>query len=294
MESEPVICVICNDITDEKTIKFTPTTLKKSKSILKIRKLHGLKYNDVSLPGQVNDTSGYHVKCYKNFLAVMKKYHQSEPSTSSNLPTSSSDLSNTSTSSEDTSVSEISDKLCVFCQKKWKLVKCKFQNLPPVSTAEAFHSSQTKDLVQVLKAFGDNNELYEKIIKTTSPLVYYHNSCKSIAIHTLQSEMKVMKSPQKKNWRYYHQQAFNEMKIFISEEVITKKRCFSFTYLCKYYAELLEEVLKKHNEEYADYNFSTQRFEARILKRFKEIKIIKIDNKNYIALKDYLIDDKVC
>ncbi|KAK0074158.1 hypothetical protein PV326_012682, partial [Microctonus aethiopoides] len=32
----------------------------------------------------------------------------------------------------------------------------------------------------------------------------------------------------------------------------------------------------------------------KILKTFEEIKILKIDNKNYIALKDYLIEDEVC
>ncbi|KAK0174281.1 hypothetical protein PV327_011030, partial [Microctonus hyperodae] len=102
MESEPIVCVICNDRTDEKTTKFTPSTLEKNKCVLKIRKSHSLKYNNVYLLEDVNDTSSYHIKCYKKFLAVMKKYHQCEPSTSLNLPTSSSDVSNASTSSEAT------------------------------------------------------------------------------------------------------------------------------------------------------------------------------------------------
>lgn len=89
MESEHVVCVICNQDIDDKTVKFTTSTLDKSKSILKIRKEHNLKFNDISLPEEVNDNTGYHVKCYKNFLAVMKKYRQNEPSTSSNVPASS-------------------------------------------------------------------------------------------------------------------------------------------------------------------------------------------------------------
>lgn len=112
------------------------------------------------------------------------------------------------------------------------------------------HSSQSKDLVQTVKEFSDDNDFYEKVSKVTSPLVFYHNSCKTIAIYTLQSQNKVIKSLQKnKSWKYYHQQAFNEMKMFFSEEVINKKRCFPFTYLCKYYAEFLEEVLEEHNEQ---------------------------------------------
>lgn len=88
MESEHVVCVICGEETGEKTVQFTAITLDKSKSILKIRKDNNLKCNDISLPEEVNANTGYHVKCYKNFLAVMKKYRTSALSTSSNLPAS--------------------------------------------------------------------------------------------------------------------------------------------------------------------------------------------------------------
>lgn len=92
MESEHVVCVICNQETDDKTVKFTATTLDKSKSILKIRKEHNLKFNDITLPEEADANTSYHVKCYKNFLAVMKKYRQNEPSTSSIVPISSSGI----------------------------------------------------------------------------------------------------------------------------------------------------------------------------------------------------------
>lgn len=89
MESEHVVCVICNVKTGEKTVQFTSTTLDKSKSILKIRKDNNLKFNDISLPEEVSANSGYHVKCYKNFLAVMKKYRTSELSSPNLLASSS-------------------------------------------------------------------------------------------------------------------------------------------------------------------------------------------------------------
>lgn len=92
MESEHVVCVICNKESDEKTVKFTSTTLDKSKLILKIRKDNNLKFNDISLPEEVNANTGYHVQCYKNFLAVMKKYRMSELPSSSNLSASSSGI----------------------------------------------------------------------------------------------------------------------------------------------------------------------------------------------------------
>lgn len=83
------------------------------------------------------------------------------------------------------------------------------------------------------------------------------------------------------------------MKIFISEEVINKKKSFSFTYLCKYYLEILQTITEEHDED-IDCSFSTQRLEAKLLDAFEEIKIVKIDRKNYITLKDNVIDSKTC
>ncbi|KAL4720138.1 hypothetical protein ACJJTC_000486 [Scirpophaga incertulas] len=142
MESDHVVCVICNEDTDEKTVRFTETTLNKSKSILKIRKDNNLKFKDISLPEEINENTGYHVKCYKNFLAVMKKYRTSESSTSSNLPASSSEMSSTNveavtvappiateesgaSTSAEVPVTKTShaDKICVFCRNEKNIVE---------------------------------------------------------------------------------------------------------------------------------------------------------------------------
>lgn len=182
------------------------------------------------------------------------------------------------------STSESSDdKLCVFCTNKYKRVKGRFQ---------ALHSSEKESFMQALRAFGENNEFNKKVSNIESPIIYYHNSCRTIALYTLQQENKVMRSP-KKTWKYYHQQAFDEMKILIVEEVINKKRCFSFTYLCKYYSELLKASLEENGES-TDYSFSTQRFGDKLLNTFDDIKIVKKDRKNYVTLKNDTIDVKMC
>lgn len=49
MELQQVICVICNQAFDDKTVKFIATTLDKNKSIFEIRKEHNIKFNDLSL-----------------------------------------------------------------------------------------------------------------------------------------------------------------------------------------------------------------------------------------------------
>lgn len=74
METVNIICVICRNDICEKTIKFTSKILGKCHEILKIRKFHKLKYADVVLPEDVSETAGYHVQCYRHFVAIMKKY----------------------------------------------------------------------------------------------------------------------------------------------------------------------------------------------------------------------------
>lgn len=74
MFSGKLVCVICkND--DDKVIAFVEKTFKKSHEVLEIRKHHGLKYNNIVLPVIANLTDGYHTNCYKNFLALIKKYY---------------------------------------------------------------------------------------------------------------------------------------------------------------------------------------------------------------------------
>lgn len=131
------------------------------------------------------------------------------------------------------------DRLCVFCQNKYKRVKGRYQPL---------HSSERASLMQVLKEFGENNEFYEKVSADLSPLIFYHNSCRTIAIYTLQEQAKT-KSPPKKTWKYFLKLAFDEMQIFISEEIINKKRTFSFTYVCTYYFELLQGIHEENDED---------------------------------------------
>lgn len=68
-------CVFCDKITDRKIVLFNNKTLKKFQELLMIRKLHRLKYSEVVLPTEPNDTCGYHACCYRPFSAIQKKYY---------------------------------------------------------------------------------------------------------------------------------------------------------------------------------------------------------------------------
>jgi len=73
-------CFICKK-SDGKIILFSEETLKKCQTVLKVRKKHNLKYNDIILPNEYTE-SGYHRGCYKGFTGLMKKYLTTEPATS--------------------------------------------------------------------------------------------------------------------------------------------------------------------------------------------------------------------
>ncbi|XP_041988826.1 uncharacterized protein LOC121740251 [Aricia agestis] len=76
-EEVKVVCFVCKK-SGEDIIMFSEETLKRCQNILKLRKIHKLKYKDIILPSEYTE-SGYHRTCYKAFTGLMKKYFSSEP-----------------------------------------------------------------------------------------------------------------------------------------------------------------------------------------------------------------------
>lgn len=72
-------CVFCNENSDENVNMFSEETLEKCKKILRLRKLHNLKYSEVILPREYLD-GGHHARCYRVFTALKKKYYDTPKS----------------------------------------------------------------------------------------------------------------------------------------------------------------------------------------------------------------------
>lgn len=72
-------CVFCNSNSHESVNIFSEETFQKCQKILRLRKIHNLKYSDVILPREYLD-SGYHRNCYKTFTALKKIYYNTETS----------------------------------------------------------------------------------------------------------------------------------------------------------------------------------------------------------------------
>lgn len=76
MASKPfcVICKFSKRNNDNVLRPFTPVSLDRCKAILKVRRAHGLQYEDVVLPDSVTKYHCTHKQCYSNFTALMAKY----------------------------------------------------------------------------------------------------------------------------------------------------------------------------------------------------------------------------
>ncbi|GFY54385.1 hypothetical protein TNIN_203771 [Trichonephila inaurata madagascariensis] len=71
------ISFVCNKSV-RKIILFSEETLKKYRTVLKIRKKHNIKYKDIILPDKYINNC-YHRKCYKAFTGVIEKHLTSKP-----------------------------------------------------------------------------------------------------------------------------------------------------------------------------------------------------------------------
>lgn len=78
MASDKMKCVFCKGHKD-KIILFVVDKLKKCQEVLNVRFKYKLKYSDIELPIEINETDGYHRQCYSSFTALMAKYRH--PST---------------------------------------------------------------------------------------------------------------------------------------------------------------------------------------------------------------------
>ena len=156
---------------------------------------------------------GYHSACYKNFTAVSKK-GQKTPTQSSSSVTKRSDVS----SPKNPRCSNVLPEVCIFCDKKRKKVKGKWENL---TKCAAFQSEskiriaavQLEDEALLLKI---GNALNSEGSDFISKEVHYHHECK---INYLK-KVKVNKNDTKE--MEPKKKAFKAIVKYINEEVLNK------------------------------------------------------------------------
>ncbi|KAK0161711.1 hypothetical protein PV327_008130 [Microctonus hyperodae] len=172
-------------------------------------------------------------------------------------------------------------QICIFCNKKSK--KHRLKILP-------LHACDKNTFLTKLDGEDEAlSELRNKIENSSSSTIYYHNKCQLHFFYEISSKTKI-----KTNWhdvRQLHQATFDEISVFIQENVINKKRCFFLHYLHRYYMELLKEM--EEYEEVIIGSFTPQTLETKIEKAFnKEVKFLTFQNKKLIVPKDVMSIDE--
>ena len=119
--------------TSETTTLFNEKTLVKCQLVLQKRKDNNLKHADVILPHDVNFKEGFHMSCYRKFIALPKKYRIEEevPSTSNTRAKRSLDKNTTSSSH-----TGIFMPICLFCNQTRKRIAGKTIELIKVTTKD--------------------------------------------------------------------------------------------------------------------------------------------------------------
>lgn len=77
IDKEKVKCVFCANVKTEKLLIFSEEIMAKCRKILRLRKLHKLKYKEIILPDEIFDCA-YHSSCYKTFTALKKKFFSTD------------------------------------------------------------------------------------------------------------------------------------------------------------------------------------------------------------------------
>nr|XP_046473658.1 uncharacterized protein LOC124214934 isoform X2 [Neodiprion pinetum] len=304
MSDEKIVCFVCKK-SDEHIIIFSEETLKKCQTILKLRKIHNLKYRDIILPSEYTE-SGYHRVCYKSVSTESPTTSQPAPICESIDLQSATlqdisdvfepEVSDNNFVSQDVNIStdNIAGKndnevVCIFCNKKKKKVRSR---MLPLHAADV---QQFKDSVKPnIESHKEFTDFSNKLDNFSGSKIYYHTECR-VDFNNKLSSLKA--TPSKKEWHYhreYHQTVFNEISTIIKEDVIKKGRCFLLVYLHESYIDLLEKIFQENSIQMTA-TFTAHHLEEKILKVFsKDIKFFTVRNKKILAPK-YLeaIDDSV-
>ena len=67
---------LCKNNDAESVILFSTESIKKCQNVLRIRNEGQLKYSDRKIPSKINKSDGYHIECYRKFVALPLKHRE--------------------------------------------------------------------------------------------------------------------------------------------------------------------------------------------------------------------------
>ncbi|KAF7990491.1 hypothetical protein HCN44_000296 [Aphidius gifuensis] len=292
MEHIEAQCVICLQDADEKIKFFNFDKLNRWNKILRARKFHNLKYNNVIFPIEPNEKDGYHPSCSKTFIALHKHYLNDvpdEPCASTSSEAQDNCLNNNDVSSDITSVDdELSESdllTCLFCNKKnkylnrkrEKLVQCSFESFMKIKK----NAEQTK-----------NESILRKLIHSRqNDNFLYHHTCKYKYDKAVKASMEDPVITPTMEYKNNYKKAFTETIKLIECEVIEKKKPMLLSSVLRSFEDYLSELSINENT----YSYHARYLENKIIQKLgAEIEIIiKFKVKIIVPISDNIIEDEI-
>ena len=259
------------------------------------RKKQNLKYSTVALPNAVNETHGYHLGCYRRFMALSQKQREKMIESSKQDKKVAAGKSKMRTRSsitapKPTSNTGVFPSVCLFCcsqRKKFKGVDQKLLHVTEDSLQSSIegYAKDMNDEEMLIRMstidFSTKEVKYHKVCRTNYQNRAYAVNCErekknpaagKTEIETANGESS---SSGSSNWhteRHLHNQAFQALKTYIGDTIVDKKEVHLLSDLNSYYESILRDIGgpdAKHMKS------SAQRLEKKIHKKLPYLAIEK-------------------
>ena len=259
---------------------------------------HKLKYWNIILPEAVGLIHGFHIECYRRFVALSKA-HCEEMNTLNDEDDK--ERSNevhvtrsTVTSPKPLPRTGVFPAVCLFCSQKNKKLKGEKQPLCSVMTKDFEHNINT------YAKWLNNNEMLAKITDVDfSAKIQYHSICHKNYQRAAESTSSGKSKTNKRKdtgkpigegsstsglWhdtRNIYAKAFDALKTYVRRSVIGNKEVHYLTDINRYYHSFIHEM---GCDDFRDSQPPTQKLEHKLRQEFEDsIKIIKEVSRRYIV-----------
>ncbi|XP_066594958.1 uncharacterized protein [Prorops nasuta] len=276
------ICVICLKKGYDLRF-FTEDSLSKCKKILKTRQDYNLDFNNVYLPSSVKtQREGYHTLCYLKFTSLDKNYRD-------NLNKQIISEESNKKNDNDESATHMGDevkinnlKLCIFCDKKSKLVNNQKYSL---------HMAKSNGILEKIIQYATSSNkvnMLDKVLnyKSSKRVIFYHSPCFASFQYTYTRSCpegsKNLSQFQLR--RVAHKNAYQEICSFVNENVIRKKKCFCLNFLTDMFIEQLKKEYDKLSQLQPCYLNLGSTLKRKLLVTYrKKIKMADLRNQTIVT-----------
>ena len=266
--------------------------------ILRIRKENNLAHNSFHVPIICDETSGFHMNCYRRFTALGKKYRK-EMTSPINLPTpvllrekrtkyddhSTNFRSGISPSSNNL---VLFPKLCIFCDKVKLIIKGEKQKLTKVEIKDGGKFPFQENLSKYAEILNDA-KMKARIsdVNLGAKGAWYHRSCRRRYQHQAErveegnSKEKQMEdiASEWHQTRKLHFDVFLIIRGFVAKHIIESEEIYFSSELCNMY----HSAMIKNGINEGDVSHRTQKLEKRLSTYFKDKIVIGPSGKGNIV-----------